>query len=45
MPCSSVVNKATGQVCRLAEKKRVGDFCTAKSSRGMGTGGGGGGGG
>ena len=24
MPCGSIVNKATGQVCRLAEKKKAG---------------------
>ena len=24
MPCSSIVNKATGQVCRPAEKKPAG---------------------
>ena len=24
MPCGSIVNKATGQVCRPAEKKPVG---------------------
>ena len=31
MPCSSIVNKATGQVCRPAEKKTAGEKLSDKS--------------